>query len=333
MMKKVMSEEKEIQWLHNQYADEKADPATIEAWLLENRDSPEFDSMMLELLESTEYFDPVSSSHGYSLFKIRLKEHEKSVRKQAFRKLCRHTERIAAILLLPLATLMFHFGYRSSDIDWIEANTSAGQKLEIVLPDGSEMTLGPSSKLIYPSSFIGDERKVFLMGAVYADIESDAQKPFVVSSGNIDVIVHGTEFQLNSYDSDSEIEVALVEGSVQIRNKNDHRDVMMRPGDIVCYDKSSGNFIRKNFAAGYYKDILDDGGFQFVNQRFGDIAACLERHFGVTIHIDDAGLAEERYFASFINDESVDEILNILNAQGFMQITRKGKIIYITHKD
>ncbi len=315
------------------YNDAAADASLIEKFLLENHADPELDTMMLELLESTEYFDPVSSSQGYSLFKTRIREHEKSVRKQKFRKVLRYSERIAAFLLLPIAVLMFYMGGKKSDVEWIEANTSAGQKLEIVLPDGSEMTLGPTSKLIYPSAFIGGERKVFLMGAVYADIETDAKRPFVVSAGNLDVIVHGTEFQLNSYDSDTEVEVALVEGSVQLYNKSDHRDVMMRPGDIVCYDKSTGNFIRKNFAAGYYKDILDDGGFQFVNQRFGDIAACLERHFGVTIHIDDTAIAEERYFASFINDESVDDILNVLNAQDFMRIIRKGKIIYITRKN
>ena len=315
------------------YNDATADASLIEKFLLENHADPELDTMMLELLESTEYFDPVSSSQGYSLFKTRIREHEKSVRKQKFCKMLRYSERIAAFLLLPLAALMFYIGGKKSDVEWIEANTSAGQKLEIVLPDGSEMTLGPSSKLIYPTDFIGRERKVFLMGAAYADIETDTQRPFVVSAGSLDVIVHGTEFQLNSYDSDSEVEVALVEGSVQLYNKSDHRDVMMRPGDIVCYDKATGNFIRKNFAAGYYKDILDDGGFQFVNQRFGDIAACLERYFGVTIYIDDATISEERYFASFINDESVDDILDVLNAQDFMKIIRKGKVIYITRKD
>ena len=315
------------------YGDIDADAALIGKILLENDENPELDTMMLELLESTEYFDPVSSSQGYSRFKIRIKEYEKSVRKQKFCKAVRISERVAAFLLLPLSALMFYLGEKKSDVEWIEANTSAGQRLEVMLPDGSGMTLGPSSKLIYPSAFIGSERKVFVLGSVYADIETDAKRPFVVSSGNLDVIVHGTEFQLNSYDRDSEVEVALVEGSVQLHNKSDHRDVMMRPGDIVCYDKSTGNFIRKNFAAGYYKDILESGGFQFVNQRFGDIAACLERHFGVTIHIDDAAIAEERYFASFINDESVDDILDVLNAQDYMNIVRKGKIIYITRKN
>lgn len=328
-----MTIDNEKQWLKDQYENKEADPSVIEDWILENGDSPEFDDMMLELLETTEYFDPVSSSKGYSLFKTRIKEHEKSRRRSIMGKVLKSFEHVAALLLIPVSLLTFYMGGRSSEVEWLEANTAAGQKLEVVLPDGSSMTLGPSSKLIYPTAFTGDARKVFVLGSVYADIESDAKHPFIVSAGNLDVRVLGTEFQLNSYEDDSEVEVALVEGTVQLHNKVDNREVTMRPGDIVSYDKASGNFIRKNFAAGYYKDILENGGFQFVNQRFADIASCLERHFAVTIHIDDADIAEERYFASFINNESVDEILEVLNSQNYMKIVRSGKIIHISHND
>lgn len=327
---KDMSEDKVREWLRNRYENMDSDPSELEDWILENGDSPEFDAMMHELLDSTEYFDPVSSSQGYSLFKTRVRQYERNRRNEKFRKVFKVIEHIAAFLLLPVSALMFYAGSRSSDVEWHEATTSAGQKVEILLPDGSDMTLGPSSKLIYPSAFIGKERKVFIMGSAYADIKSDPNKPFIVSAGNLEVKVFGTEFQLNSYEEDSEVEVALVEGAVQLYNKSDNREVTMRPGDIVCYDKATGNFIRKNFAAGYYKDILENGGFQFVNQRLGDIASCLERHFGVTIHIDDNRIMEERYFASFINNETVDEILDVLNAQNYMKITRKGKIIHIT---
>ena len=325
-----MTTANEKQWLKGQYDNKEADPTEIEDWILKNGNSPEFDRMMLELLSTTEYFDPANSSQGYSLFKARVKEHERSLKRAMICKVLKVMEHIAALLLVPISILAFYMGSDASDVEWIEANTSAGQKMEVVLPDGSSMTLGPSTKMIYPSAFTGDERKVFVLGSVFADIESDAQKPFIVSAGNLDVRVLGTEFQLNSYEDDSEAEVALVEGTVQLHNKVDNRDVTMRPGDIVCFEKASGNFIRKNFAAGYYKDILENGGFQFVNQRLRDIASCLERHFAVTIHIDDADIADERYYASFINNESVDEILDVLNAQNYMKIVRKGKIIHIT---
>ena len=329
-----MSEDRINKSLQDFYADAEADPSEIQDWLLRNCDSPEFDEMLLGLLEEAEYFDPEMSSQGYSHFKSMIKEYDRSNRWKQTCKVLRKLEHAAVVLLLPMMALMFYLGgRRAMDIEWIEANTSIGQKLDVILPDGSSMTLGPSTKLIYPSAFAGNQRKVFVIGAVYADIESNPDEPFVVSAGDLDVVVYGTEFQLNSYEAESEVEVALVEGSLHLLNRVDHRETVMRPGDIVCYDKLTGNFIRKNFAAGYYKDILDKGGFQFVNQRLGDIASCLERHFAVTIHIDDTSIAEERYFASFINDESIDEILNVLNAQNFMKITRNGRIIHITRND
>jgi len=326
-----MSEEKIKGWIVRQFKDKDADPSEMENWLLENSENPYFDTIMQELLDDVDYYDPVDSSRGYSLFKAKIKEYEKRRRKENAMKVCRWVERVAAVLLVPAAFVMFHIGGRTSDVEWLEANTIAGQKLEILLPDGSDVTLGPSSKIIYPSSFGPKERKIFVLGSVYADIAKDEKKPFVISAGDLDVVVLGTEFQLTSYEADTEVEIALVEGAVQLHNRNDKRDVFMRPGEIVCYDKTTGNFIRKNFAAGYYRDIIEDGGFHFVNQRLCDIASCLERHFGVTIHIDNDTIRNERYFASFINNESVDEILAVLNAQNYMKITRNGKIINITN--
>ena len=328
-----MLEKENKELFRKMYDDDETSSSLLGEWLLTNSDDSEFDTMMLELLDSTEYFDPVSSSHGYSRFKKNLKNYQSRCRRDTLKRIVRGIERVAAILLLPVSILMFYAGGTTTEVEWLEANTSSGQKMEVILPDGSGLTLGPSSKLIYPSVFNGNERKVFLIGSAYADVVTDSKRPFIMSSGNLDVRVYGTEFQIHSYENDSEVEVALVEGSVSLHNKLDKRDVTMRPGDIVCYDKSTGNFIRKNFAAGYYKDILENGGFQFVNQRLGDIASCLERHFGVTIHIDDDGVRDERYFASFINNENVDEILNVLNAQNYMEISRKGKTITITRRN
>lgn len=325
-----MSEETNRNWIKSQYDNMGGDSAMFDEWLLNNADTEEFDLLMNEFLEDTECSDPMSYSQAYAVFSENLRKYERSCRKDRFHKVVGFAERIAAFLLLPVAALMFYVGEKTTEIDWIEANTEIGQKLDILLPDGTQMTLGPSSKMIYPTAFIGDQRKVFVIGSVYADIATDPKHPFVISVGQLEAIARGTEFQLSSYEGDSEVEVALVEGAVQLYNKVDHRDVIMHPGDIVCYDKKTGNFIRKNFAAGYYKEILENGGLQFVNQRFGDIAACLERHFGVTIHIDDSSIANERYFASFINNEGVDEILNVLNVRNYMNITRNGKIIHIT---
>lgn len=319
-------------WFTRNFNDPEADPALVEKWLLDHASDPEQDEMLMELLDDAEYYDPAMSSRGLSLFKSRVKELQQQKRKDAAFKALRWFERVAAALILPVSALAFIMYTNGSlrNVKWLEANTGEGETMSIVLPDGSDMTLGPSTKIIYPTEFGRKEREVFVAGSVHADIESNSKVPFVISSGDVAIRVYGTEFQMNSYDADTEVEVALIEGTVQMLNKTDGRKVTLRPGDIVSYDKMTGNFIRKNFAAGYYHDIISEGGFQFVNQRLCDIVACLERHFGVSVIIDDDSIKDERYFASFINDESIDDILAALNAQNYLKIRRNGNTIRIS---
>ena len=148
-----MSEERIKDWIVRQFKDKDADPSEMENWLLENSENPQFDTIMQELLDDVDYYDPVDSSRGYSLFRTKIKEYERRRRKENAMKVCRWFERAAAVLLVPAAFVMFYIGGRTSDVEWLEANTVAGQKLEILLPDGSDVTLGPSSKIIYPSSY------------------------------------------------------------------------------------------------------------------------------------------------------------------------------------
>lgn len=329
-----MSEKQNKDWLHSQFNDPTADSALIEEWLLGHASDPEQDDVLMELLDKSEYYDPAMSSKGWMEFNSRLNEVRREQRKCKVHKAFRWFERVAAVLILPvgaLALVMFMNG-SLRDVKWLEANTATGETMSIVMPDGSDITLGPSTKIVYPTEFGSKERQVFVTGSIHADIEHNPKVPFVVSSGDLAVRVYGTEFQMNSYDSDTEVDVALIDGSVHMLNKTDGRKVVLRPGDIVSFDKLTGSFIRKNFAAGYYHDIVREGGFQFVNQRLCDIVSCLERHFGVSVIIDDDSIKDERYFASFINNESIDEILAALNAQDYLNISRSGNTIRISPK-
>lgn len=105
------------------------------------------------------------------------------------------------------------------------------------------MVINSGSKLIYPDRFGPDRRQVFLAGEGYATIAKDPGRPFVMSAGEVDVRVLGTKFNLKSYAEDSEVEVTLVEGSVEMETKlgGDDRIVRLRPGELVKLDKRTGS--------------------------------------------------------------------------------------------
>ena len=159
-------------------------------------------------------------------------------------------------------------------------------------------------------------------------------RPFVMSAGEVDVRVLGTKFNLKSYAEDSEVEVTLVEGSVEMETKlgGDDRIVRLRPGELVKLDKRTGSTETFDVPTDTYRPVVCGGGLFFMDKRFDEIVAYLEKRFDVKINVADRALAERRFIASFVNGESLDEMLASFNADEAMRIRREGRIVNITKR-
>ena len=197
------------------------------------------------------------------------------------------------------------------------------------LSDGTSVKLGPCSRLIYPDKFTSSERKVFISGDVLFDVAKNPEKKFVAVSDNMDVIVHGTSFHVNSFMDLKNDEVALLSGSVELCMHADGTSVKLVPGEIIRYDKEKGNIKRLHFDVNSYERVLDVDGFQFVDATLSEIVGTLSRRFKVDISVEDS-IAGEKYYASFINGENLDEILNALNVERHFRINHINNKIKLT---
>ena len=303
--------------------------ADFHRWLLENSErDPGADKTLREILDNVQPAsdDALIAAEAYDDFR---REVEKTERRPSVRRIAGWVQRIAAILAVPLAAALTYTLLADRQPEWKEVYTMTGETRTVVLPDSSVLKLAPQSKLVYPESFGRGERHVFLTGEVYADIAHDRKCPFRISSGDMEVKVLGTRFNINAYIENTECEVALVEGSVQVQAKGRDGAVTLSPGEIAIYDRQTGRLARKTFIPEYYMSVEEQNGCQFVNMRFTDIAASLERRFGVKIFIADDRIAQQRFYASFINGEGVDEILAILNMEARFRISRSGNTILI----
>lgn len=243
--------------------------------------------------------------------------------------------RIAAVLALPIMAAALTYSVISRTFapktDWQEVYAPYGETRCVVLADGSHITLNSGSRLIYPDKFTGDERHVFLAGEAFADIAKDSEHKFVLSAGDIDITVHGTEFNVRSYTGDSEVEVALISGSIDMTTKNldNNRCIRMTPGDMAKLDKRTGEISSIRFPAGTFDNGMTGNNLTFINSRLSDIAAQLERTFDVKIIIDSDALANERYYSAFVNGETMEDILSAWQLNDNVRHRHEGNTIHL----
>lgn len=300
--------------------------------LLENEDSPQFDVVLGELLRQAE---SEVSGKDVSMAEEAFDSFAKNVgltTRKRWHSALRIVSNIAAALFIPLliSCLCLSFGTDGEqETIWNEVSTAYAKNASVELSDGTSVKLGPCSRLIYPDKFTSSERKVFISGDVLFDVAKNPEKKFVAVSDNMDVIVHGTRFHVISFMDFKNEEVALVSGSVELSMHADGTSVKLVPGDIIRYDKEKGNIKRLHFDVNSYERVLDVDGFQFVDATLSEIAGTLSRRFKVDISVEDS-IAGEKYYASFINGENLDEILNALNVERHFRINHINNKIKLT---
>ncbi len=257
-------------------------------------------------------------------------------KKYFFRTFSMWSMRAAACLLLPVSALAVYFGVdKGRPEKWIEEYVAYGDKKKVVLPDSSVIWLNADSRLIYPEDFDGKLRQVFVTGEAYADIRHDAKRPFCLSTGAVDINVLGTRFNVRSYPEMSRTEVSLLEGriSLDVDAGGIRRQYMMTPGCHVSLDNATGEIETYRFVPQEYRSWSDeDTGIYFRDETLEEIAYALERMFDVRIIIRDARLKNQKYYASFVNDESLDEILGHFAMDSSFRFTAKDGVIDIYSK-
>ena len=242
----------------------------------------------------------------------------------------------AAVLLILLAipvSLRIGYGLHKdpAPVAWNELTVPEAETRELLLPDSTLLVLNAGSRVTWPEAFTGTERRIFLDGEVVARVTKDPEKPFVIQTGDVDVRVHGTTFDLKSYRDATMMEVVLMEGSVSmdIPAEEGRREIRLTPGDIAQYDREEGGVSLGRVAPEGYKTFSDNRSFSFINIPLSDIAADLQRSFGTPIVVADANVASKRFLAFFTNGEDLDDILKLLTRNGGIRAVRSDGTIYL----
>lgn len=190
----------------------------------------------------------------------------------------------------------------------------------LTLSDGTKIKLNAGSQLRYPSHFReGEPRRVYLSGEGYFDVEHSDKDQFVVNVENMNVVVYGTKFNINSYDNN--IETVLKEGSVAIMING--RETMLKPNEMASVQKLGDKVIISSIDADDYLSWTK-GFFAFDNRRLDDIVKALNRWYGSSIEFENDIVKEETFSCHVEKINTLDDFLKALVNTGRVKYRRVG---------
>lgn len=204
--------------------------------------------------------------------------------------------------------------------------TPRGGEYTVVLADGTQVWLNAESELTYPVRFAGSERRVFLKGEAYFDVAKCEGKKFIVSSGNTQVSVLGTEFNVKGYE-DGQVAATLVEGAVVVRHEEE--ECRLKPGEQAVV-REDGIKVAEVETVLY--TAWKDGFFIYREASLDAIMQELARWYDFTYFYQNSGVADLNLTAKLRKFDQVEDVFEILEMTGQVEFVIKNKTVTIIGK-
>jgi len=233
-----------------------------------------------------------------------------------------------------VALLITGGGYFYSHRNTLMAkSTVKGEKSTFIMEDGTRVTLNADSKLEYAANFPEKSREVYLTGEAFFDVHSDANKPFIIHTANMNVKVLGTAFNIKSYPNEASTEATLLRGSIEVTvPSNPSERILLKPSQKLVIHNVENQDSTKNKSVAvknvypalttltYFQQrdtmIMETSWLQnklvFQDEDFESLAKRMERWYNISIRFSKTGSRQLR-FTGILEGETIAEALNALH--------------------
>jgi transmembrane sensor len=216
-----------------------------------------------------------------------------------------YSKMAASFLIFISVILYFSLSYQPIPkespvvVNMVHKSTAFGQKLNVILPDGSAVVLNSGTTMSYPEIFSDNIRQIELEGEAYFEVRNDSERPFVVKSNHMEVRVLGTSFNFNTLHST----VTLTEGKVQFSDGDEQ--VILSKGQMA---RLSGTGLFEIDKFDYTQQIgWKDGIINIEDYTVAEIINILEKWYGVTINTKNVNM--QKRFSGKFSHRSLENIL------------------------
>jgi ferric-dicitrate binding protein FerR (iron transport regulator) len=192
-----------------------------------------------------------------------------------------------------------------------------GMRSEIKLSDGTKVWLNAGSRLIFPQKFTGKDRHVFLKGEAFFDVAENKNAPFIVTTDNINVTVLGTEFNMKDNNSDSELEVVLVEGAISLKENSVlnflNKEIKLVPNQKAVYNKIENKMqVESGVDVAYYTS-WKEGLLEFRRESILNVFKQLSRYYDVRFVTESNVELNKKISGKLDLKESLEDVMKVIS--------------------
>lgn len=204
----------------------------------------------------------------------------------------------------------FYLGFMNGmPVDNMLVYSNISGKSRVELPDGTEVWLHSKTDICYDASMKGDERLVDVDGEAFFDVEHDKDKPFVVRTDGLRIVVHGTKFNVDACSSEDNVFVSLLEGSVSLETVADRQ--YLHPGETATFNKKNHSIMISKDDVGYMSSWASNQ-IVFQNSSLKEVCRMLSKWYNVRIDLDPQ-ISEKFHYTFTVKNETLEEILRMMN--------------------
>lgn len=202
-----------------------------------------------------------------------------------------------------------------------------GGEYTVELNDGTRVRLNADSELRFPVKFVGNERKVFLKGEAYFEVERDTSRPFRVDvHGDAIIEVLGTEFNVNAYPENAEIFATLVLGKVRVADLQTDSTVVLLPNQQAALSGAGINVKEVN-----PEDFISwiNGRFYFEKMPLEEILIQLGRWYDLQMFWANEELKSYEFTGAIWRDNTIRQTLDMIEKTTDVCFTVSGRTVTV----
>lgn len=204
-----------------------------------------------------------------------------------------------------------------------------GGEYNLILSDGTWVYLNAESTITFPKKFIGDKREVLLEGEAYFQVAASEERPFIVKTKDMDVLVTGTEFNVKAYPDELNVQMTLLRGKVTVFSGFDKKEkVEIKPKQQAEWDRGNVKLQIREVDPNLFM-AWKNGYFIFRQDKLEDIMRTLARWYDMEVIYLDESIKNIVFAGKLDRSENITPILNVLRATDKLTVEVNGKRIIL----